>query len=251
MYPPKAKKTNRKTPHPAGHLPTVKHALFYEEAGEGFPLILLHGNGEDHRYFSEQIAFFSDHFRVIAPDTRGHGRSPAPDEPFSLSRLAEELKDFLDCLVIEKAHILGFSDGGNIALLFALRYPERVAGLILNGANFTPRGLKFSVALAVGTEYALLSAASLFSKKARCRRKIVGLMVGQPKLTEKELSTLRRPVLVIAGERDMIRESHTRALAAAIPGSRLAILPGDHFVAARNSTVFNRTVADFLSTISQ
>ena len=78
--------------------------LHYIEEGEGFPLVLLHGNGEDHSYFEHQIGPFSRHYRVIAPDTRGHGGSPRGEAPFTLDQFAEDLKEFLDGLGISKQH---------------------------------------------------------------------------------------------------------------------------------------------------
>ena len=110
------------------------------EAGEGFPLVLLHGNGEDHTYFKRQMGPFSQHFRVIAVDTRGHGESPRGTAPFTLEQFAEDLKEFLDGRSITRCHLLGFSDGGNIALLFALKYPEYVEKLILR-----PRHIEFQI----------------------------------------------------------------------------------------------------------
>ena len=110
------------------------------EAGEGFPLVLLHGNGEDHTYFKRQMGPFSQHFRVIAVDTRGHGESPRGTAPFTLEQFAEDLKEFLDGRSITRCHLLGFSDGGNIALLFALKYPEYVEKLILS-----PRHIEFQI----------------------------------------------------------------------------------------------------------
>ena len=112
--------------------------LNYAEAGAGFPLVLLHGNGENHTYFKRQMEPFSQQYRVIALDTRGHGKSPRGTAPFTLEQFAGDLKEFLDQRGITKCHLLGFSDGGNIALLFALRYPQYVEKLILNGANLTP-----------------------------------------------------------------------------------------------------------------
>ena len=113
--------------------------LQYIEQGKGEALILLHGNGESLDYFAHQIAYFSHDYRVIAVDTRGHGQSPRGEDPFTLEQFAEDLRDFMDGLKIKKAHLLGFSDGGNIALTFALWYPERVRSLILNGANLYPQ----------------------------------------------------------------------------------------------------------------
>ena len=82
------------------------------ERGAGFPLILLHGNGEDASYFSNQIDVFAERFHVFCLDTRGHGKSPRGDAPFTLSQFADDLLSFMDAHDIEKAHILGFSDGG-------------------------------------------------------------------------------------------------------------------------------------------
>ena len=78
---------------------------------------------------------FSKHYQVYAVDTRGHGKTPRGIEPFTIRQFAEDLLGFMDEYQIEKAHILGFSDGANIAMIFAIRYPERVDRLILNGGN--------------------------------------------------------------------------------------------------------------------
>ena len=85
--------------------------LFYAEAGSGFPLLLLHGNGEDHTYFSAQLRFFSQYYHVFAPDTRGHGASPRGSGPFTLDRFADDLLEFLHAQALTRVHLLGFSDG--------------------------------------------------------------------------------------------------------------------------------------------
>lgn len=123
--------------------------LYYTEEGSGTPLILLHGNGEDGSYFVHQIKYFKNRYRVIALDTRGHGQSPRGEKPFTIRQFAEDLHDFMDEKGIGKAHILGFSDGGNIALVFALKYPERVAHLVLNGANLDASGVKPSTQIPI------------------------------------------------------------------------------------------------------
>ena len=221
--------------------------LNYVEAGEGFPLVLLHGNGEDHTYFKHQMGPFSDRYRVIALDTRGHGRSPRGTAPFTLDQFAQDLKDFLDEKGIERCHLLGFSDGGNIALLFALRHPQYVEKLVVNGANLVPSGVKASTQWLITAGWVMCRVLACFSRKARRNWELLNLMVTQPHIDPRALKALSMPVLVTAGEQDMIREDHTRAIAAAIPGSRLAILPGDHFVARQNWQAFNPLVLDFLA----
>ena len=87
--------------------------LHYMIAGQGFPLVMLHGNGEDHTYFKHQMAPFSERYQVIALDTRGHGQSPRGTAPFTLEQFAEDLKGFLDSREISRCHLLGFSDERN------------------------------------------------------------------------------------------------------------------------------------------
>ena len=94
--------------------------LNFIEQGQGQPMVFLHGNGEDSSYFVHQISHFSKKYCIIAIDTRGHGQSPRGDKPFTIKQFAEDLNDFLNENGIAKAIILGFSDGGNIALEFAM-----------------------------------------------------------------------------------------------------------------------------------
>lgn len=107
--------------------------LSYTEQGHGEPLILLHGNGEHKGYFTHQIEYFSKTRRVIAVDTRGHGESPRGTAPFTIRQFAGDLDAFLASHGIAQADLLGFSDGGNIAMVFALRYPKvkRISALTL------------------------------------------------------------------------------------------------------------------------
>ncbi|HJH43292.1 MAG TPA: alpha/beta fold hydrolase [Rubneribacter badeniensis] len=220
--------------------------LHCEETGDGEPLVLLHGNGEDGTYFTHQIAHFSQRFRVLALDTRGHGKSPRGEAPFTIRQFARDLLAFLDARGIERAHLLGFSDGGNIALVFALAHPERVGKLVLNGANLNARGVKRSVQVPIELGYRMARLFAGLSAKARANAEMLGLMVNDPNVAPEELAALTAPTLVIAGENDMIREDHTRLIAERIPNARLAFVPGDHFVAAKNPAAFNREVERFL-----
>ena len=222
----------------------IKH--HYIEKGRGEALVLLHGNGEDSSYFSAQLEPFSKYYRVIAPDTRGHGLTPRGNGEFSIARFAGDLKCFFERLGLEKAHILGFSDGANIAMVFALRYPHMVDRLVLNGGNLCAGGVKASVQLPITLGY---KAASLFAKKSEAALKnaeMLGLMVNDPDLLPRQLEDIKAATLVIAGSRDMIKEEHTRLIAASIPNSVLKIIEGDHFIAAKKWEVFNPTVLDFL-----
>lgn len=224
----------------------METTLYYAEQGSGTPLILLHGNGESGEYFKNQIDFFSTSYRVIAIDTRGHGKSSRGTAPFTLEQFAEDVKALLDKLKINRAHFLGFSDGGNIALLFALRYPHRVARLTLNGANLNPRGVKAQVQIPICIGYAIVSFLSWFDKKAIPKKEILGLMVRQPHIAPESLKKLSMPVLVLVGDKDMIKASHSRAIARALPQGQLLELAGDHFIAAKNPEAYNQAVLAFL-----
>ncbi len=220
--------------------------LYSVDVGEGKPLVLLHGNGESSDYFAHQIPYFLTKRRVIAVDTRGHGQSPRGSAPFTLAQFSEDLRIFLDEKGIEKADILGFSDGGNIAMLFALRYPERVGRLILNGANLYPRGVKLAVQLPIVLGYGLISLIAKFDKKAIAKKETLRLMVREPHIDPADLAKLVCPTLVIVGDNDMIRHRHSKKIAASIPNARFITLSGSHFIAAENSAVFNRAADAFL-----
>ncbi len=218
--------------------------LHFEERGDGFPLVLLHGNGGSCNEFRAQMEPFGAHFHVLAIDTRGHGHSPRGTGPFTLDRFAEDLHDFLLEHGIEKAHILGFSDGGNIALLFALRYPQMVEKLILNGANLFPAGVKPSVQIPIVLGY---RTAKLFkSETAKHKAELLGLMVNEPQIDPGALQTVTAETLVIAGTHDMIREEHTKLIANSLPHAKLVLVEGDHFIAQKAPEAFNKAVLDFL-----
>lgn len=221
--------------------------LHYIEQGQGQPLILLHGNGEDGSYFEHQISAFSEKYRVIAIDTRGHGKSPRGEKPFSIKQFAEDLHDFMDEKGLKKATLLGFSDGGNIALTFALKYPERVEKLILNGANLFPSGVKPQYQWPIEMGYRIAKLYSNKSEDAKHHTELLSLMVNEPHIDPSELARLTMPVLVVAGTKDMIKESHTRLIYSSLPNAQLAILEGNHFVANKNPEAFNAMVRAFLS----
>lgn len=221
--------------------------LQYREQGAGKPLILLHGNGEDGSYFEHQIGRFSKLFCVIALDTRGHGASPRGTAPFTFDQFARDLLGFMDERAIPRAHILGFSDGGIIALLFALAHPERVDRLVLNAANLDPEGVESGLRERIRSKYERLRADAPYADAAKQRSyELVRLMAEEPHIDPAELAALDVRTLVIAGTEDMIEERHTRLIHASLPDAQLAFVPGDHFIAHENPDAFNDVVERFL-----
>ena len=220
--------------------------LYYEEKGSGEPFIFLHGNGEDSSYFRAQIDYFSGSYRVIALDTRGHGRSPRGSAPFTIEQFACDLHDFMVEHRISGAVILGFSDGANIAMNFAMKHPGMVRALILNGGNLDPSGVKRSTQLPIEVGYNIARRFASRSAAARQNAELLSLMVREPNLAPADLSGITAPTLVICGTRDMIKESHTKTIAQSIPHAKLVLLKGDHFLAHKRPAEFNQTVAAFL-----
>ena len=222
----------------------VEH--FYIEKGQGEPLILLHGNGENCDYFAGQIDVFAQQYHVYALDTRGHGKTPRGDAPFTIRQFADDLLAFIDAHDIDKAHILGFSDGGNIAMIFAMKYPDRVLRLILNGANLDAKGVKPSIQIPIEIGYRFAKVFAKKSEEARKHAELLGLMVNDPNVRPEELSAITAKTLVIAGTKDMIKESQTRLIARSILDAKLVILEGNHFIANKCPEAFNRAVLAFL-----
>lgn len=222
--------------------------LNYQEAGTGTPFLLLHGNGEDHTYFRHQIEYFRTRYRVIALDTRGHGKSPRGTAPFTIEQFSRDLWGFMTAHEIAQAVILGFSDGANIAMEFAMAHPQMVRALILNGGNLDPSGVKRTTQLPIELGYRIARRFAARSEDARKNAEMLGLMVNEPHIRPRDLSGITAPTLVLCGTRDMIRESHTRKIAQSLPNARLAILRGTHFIASQRPAEFNRAVDDFLKT---
>ncbi len=148
--------------------------------------------------------------------------------------------------MIKKAHLLGFSDGGNIAMVFAIQFPDRVNCLILNGANLNTNGVKRIIQIPIEIGYKIAKKFSDKNDSARLNAEMLGLMVNEPNVTPEELAGIQAKTLVIAGKRDMIKEEHTRLIAASIPDATLQFIRGNHFIASKQPEEFNRAVLNFL-----
>lgn len=224
-------------------------SLYYKEKGNGTPLILLHGNGENGDYFRHQIEYFSESYRVIAVDTRGHGQSPRGTAPFTMEQFAKDLNGLMEKLGIPKAIILGFSDGANIAMKFALKYPEKVQALILNGGNLNTKGVKRRIQIPIEIGYKITKVFANKSEEAKKHMELLGLMVHEPNIKPEELHAIKIPTLVIAGTGDMIKTAHTEEIAKNISGAEMVIINGDHFIADKSPEEFNKRVHEFVKKI--
>lgn len=189
--------------------------LYYETAGHGQALLLLHGNGEDCGIFDQVIPFLSQRYQVFALDFRDHGRSQKTAH-ISYQEMTEDVIGFCNALRLHRPVLYGFSDGGIVGLMAAYQRPELLSRLVVSGANTTPTGLKhwFRVVCRVGW---------FFNPKPR-----VKMMLTQPQITPEELGRITVPTLVLAGQHDLIKRSHTQTMAAAIPNAKLKIIKGEN-----------------------
>lgn len=188
--------------------------IWYEKSGEGDPVILLHGNQESHEIFDELAARLSERFTVYALDSRGHGKSATPAE-IHYEDMATDVIHFVEALEIPKPILCGFSDGGIVALLAAIRRSRLFSRLIVCGANLSPKGLKGSVLREIRRSW------------KKNHNPLDELMLTEPDISEWNLTRISIPVLVLAGERDMVKPKETKRIAFAIPNATLQILPGE------------------------
>jgi len=188
------------------------YRLYYEKHGEGRPLILLHGNGEDHTIFDRALPLLETKYCCYLVDSRSHGQSEEGELHYE--SMAKDMRCFLDMLDLRDAIFYGYSDGGIIGLLTAAQ-TQRITTLIVSGANLTPMGAKLWVRLLIWVQW------------RRSGDPKLRLMLDEPYIGDDVLQRITACTLVLAGSRDVIREEETRHIAAMIPGAELLILPGE------------------------
>jgi pimeloyl-ACP methyl ester carboxylesterase len=229
--------------------------LFYGEIGSGPPVLMLHGGLANSDYFGHQVRALADRHRVIVVDSRGHGRSTRDDRPFGYDLMADDVVALLDVLAIAKPDIVGWSDGGIIALDIAMRHPNRVGRIFAFGANTSKSGLKddfdqnpvFAAYIKrAGEEYARISPTP--TEYEAFLSQIGRMWASEPNWSDDQLKTIRSPVMVADGEHDEgIKLEHTEYMAATIPGARILIMPGlSHFAFLQDPERFNAALLQFL-----
>ena len=187
----------------------------YEKVGHGErSIILLHGNGEDHTMFYELSQLLAPDFTVYALDSRGHGES-SPVDHFTYDEMAEDVVSFIKKKKIKQPIIYGFSDGGILGLLIAIRHPGLISKLITSGANLKPTGLKNWFLRQCELDYASNGSP------------LIELMLNNPNITHEELHTIHIPTLILAGEDDLVKDAHTESIHRNIENSKMEIIEGE------------------------
>ena len=187
----------------------------YEVCGQGSPIILLHGNQETHEIFDKLIEKMQVNYTVYALDSRCHGKSDNPDK-ISYNLMAGDTIAFIKKLKISKPILYGFSDGGIVGLLIAIKEPDRLSNLIISGANITPDAT-------TNLDTILTKLFYFFTKN-----KLIKMMLDEPNIPLEDLQRITIPVHVLAGEKDVIRLNHTKLIADNIKNSTLEIVKGEN-----------------------
>jgi len=232
----------------AGHyLDTRGFKLYYEEYGQGEPLVFLHGNGGSINNFTNQIPYFSQYYKVIAIDSRSHGKSIDTGDSLTFEMIVDDFNALLDSMHLDSCYVIGWSDGGIDALLLAIRHPDKVKKMAFTGANLWPdtTGLTPFVYNLIKT-----GNADLLKKprtpEVRNQLKISDLDLYQPHITLEQLQQIQCPTLVIGGDHDVIPVRHTVLISENIPRSYLWIIPNSgHSTPVFKKEQFNAIVHDF------
>jgi len=214
--------------------------IYYEEYGQGEPLIFLHGNNGSIEDFYQQIPFFAKQYRVIAIDTRGQGKSTdLTNTPYTYEAFANDLLQVVQKLNLKKVNLIGWSDGGNTALIFNAQHPVLINKIVTIGAVLNPNGV---------SEELIENLKNLASNPSEnTNSRLIQLMLNEPNITKAELSKIQNPVLVIAGEKDEVKESHTKEIQQNISKGELLIIPNStHYVPFEQPKTLNDAILKFL-----
>lgn len=188
--------------------------LYYEVAGSGAPLVMVHGNGETHAIFDKALPLLAEHFTCYLLDSRGHGQSQ-PVTEYHYADMAEDVFQFIQALHLEHVTYYGFSDGGIIGLLLAAKHPRLLDKMVISGANTRPDAV-------VKRIVRLFKVINFLHKNP-----LFELMLTEPHITKEQLQAIETPTLVLAGSKDLVLEEDTRFIAESIPHATLRILPGE------------------------
>lgn len=233
---------------------------WYDTAGDGDPLVLLHGGISTNETWGAQMPVLAERFKVYAVERRGHGHSPDVEGPLNYSDMATDTIGFLETVVKQPAHLVGWSDGGIVGLMVAVERPDLVRKLVAIGANAKP-ALEVGVPGADGMPDADAPELEMFRSLYAAsspdgpehwpvvfeKFKKMAFSGDQPNMGAEDLARITAPTLIVSSDDDMMTLEHTIAMYRDIPGSELAVVPGtSHALLFEKPELANRIVLDFL-----
>jgi pimeloyl-ACP methyl ester carboxylesterase len=233
----------------------IWYAVFGEMNGKA--VTLLHGGGANSDYWAYLARNLSYEYKVIVIDSRGHGRSEFGSNPLSYSGMAQDVIAVLDHLKIEKSAIVGWSDGANIGFYLALDHPARISGLYAFAGNSNPGGMQApplnsafqKFAARAPSEFKRLSPVP--NESAKINTALSAMWKSQPQLSKTGLQKIKAPTWIVHADRDeVVRQVHTREIAASIPNAKFVLLKDvSHFALLQDVGQFNSSVQEFLRSL--
>jgi pimeloyl-ACP methyl ester carboxylesterase len=224
--------------------------MYCEVYGEGKPLLMIHGNGGSIKAFTHNIPYFAAKYRVIAADSRAQGKSKDSGEALTFEMMADDEAALLDALHIDSAYVIGWSDGGIVALLLAMRHPEKVIKLAATGANIQPDASAFASGVwdADKKRYDADKEKVWKTEKEKNGWKLFMLDWDQPNIPFAALGAIRCPSLIICGDHDLISIEHTVKIFQNIPKAALWVVPfSGHATLIEHQREFDTKVDEFFS----
>ncbi|MCF6332996.1 MAG: alpha/beta hydrolase [Draconibacterium sp.] len=227
--------------------------IYFEEYGQGEPLFLIHGNGADIKVMGNQIDYFKTKYRVIIADNRGHGKSELKTDSLTYVQIANDWTKLAKHLKLDSINIIGWSDGGIVGLLIGIGNEVNVKKIVAMGANLRPDSTAvYSWAVNDVKKQRQFVASKIkehnTDKNWDLLKQRLALLGDQPTIPVSDLSKIKAPVLIISGDKDIIREEHSVEIYQNIPNAQLCIMPGEtHFTPASNPALFNEIANRFLS----
>jgi pimeloyl-ACP methyl ester carboxylesterase len=228
---------------------------WYDDFGDGQPLVLMHGGHTDARFFEHNAGALADRFHVFTPERRGHGHTPDTEGPFSFDLMTDDTVAFLETVVGGSAHLVGHSDGAVVAMLVALRRAELVRDLVLISGGYNIEAFiggtdDFDLDELVefaGDAYAEVSPDGIEHFRV-VAKKTFEMAAREPSLAQEDLKGISSRTLVMFGDDDLMTLEHVVSMYEGIPEAELAIVPGtSHFLLQEKPELCNRIVLDFLA----
>ncbi|MEO8097120.1 MAG: alpha/beta hydrolase [Acidobacteriota bacterium] len=223
--------------------------LYYEVYGTGEPVLLIHGNGASIAAMKFQIEYFRKRYKVIAMDSRDHGKSGSSPDPITYEKMTDDLAALLDHLQTGPVNVIGWSDGGIEALLLGIRHPAQVKKLASMAANLVPNGLHPDTLKFIHATLDAMPPAAQQTAEQKREVKVTTMMLSEPQIPLGALEAITAPTLVLAGDHDAILDEHTLDIYHHLPNSQLCIFPdATHGIPVDNPALFNSTVDRFFRT---